>query len=376
MQYKTFQLKDILERQPKSQRKAGDGLTAGAYPFFTSSPVQSKWLDDADYDKPSVILGTGGGPSIHFATQFSTSTDVFVFSPKSASVMAEYIRYFLSAHMDLLEKGFKGAGLKHISSEYVLKLPIRLPVQKDGNPDLKEQQRIVALMRQAEALKEKRILANQTMADVVPALFVKMFGNPATNPMGWKNVLINEVCTIGDGNHSGNYPKADQMVSSGVPFIRATNLKNGLIDDSDLKFITPEKHEQLKKGHLKKGDILFSNRGEIGKLAIVQAEYDGSNLNSQLAWFRPGSELTSDYLIGLLSSRYYQHKFKAEKQGAALQQYTIRQINSLSILLPPITLQREYAGKIQEMRAIEKFQRESKMRVENLYTALLSKSFV
>ena len=39
-----------------------------------------------------------------------------------------------------------------------------------------------------------------------------------------------------------------------------------------MRFLSPQKHAQLKKGHLKTGDILITNRGEIGKLLAVDGE--------------------------------------------------------------------------------------------------------
>jgi type I restriction enzyme S subunit len=53
-----------------------------------------------------------------------------------------------------------------------------------------------------------------------------------------------------------------------------------------MRFLSPQKHAKLKKGHLKTGDILITNRGEIGKTALVDAIYDNANLNSQIAWLR------------------------------------------------------------------------------------------
>src|SRR5206468_3499424 len=83
-------------------------------------------------------------------------------------------------------------------------------------------------------------------------------------------------------NHSANYPRKEDLVTEGVPFIRATNLVEGAISGEDMRFLSLEKHALLKKGHLKTGDVLVTNRGEIGKIALVQSEYNNSNLNSQI----------------------------------------------------------------------------------------------
>ncbi len=93
---------------------------------------------------------------------------------------------------------------------------------------------------------------------------------------------MGEVCIIGDGNHSSKYPKKSEMVDDGVPFIRGNNLVDGRISEKKILFISEEKHQQLRKGHLRENDILFINRGKIGKTALVDENFNNSNLNSHI----------------------------------------------------------------------------------------------
>ena len=196
MATKTFQLSEIFQFLPKSHRKAGDGLESGLYRFFTSSQLQTKWFDEADYSSEAIILGTGGAPSIHCADNFSTSADTFIIAPKDKNVLAKYVYYFLSGNKDILDRGFKGAGLRHLSKEYTEKIQIPFPVDKNGNPDLAEQKRIVATLEEAESLKKKRAEADQKMDDLVPALFMQLFGNSASNEKGWNTAELGSLCEI------------------------------------------------------------------------------------------------------------------------------------------------------------------------------------
>ncbi len=163
---------------------------------------------------------------------------------------------------------------------------------------------------------------------------------------------LGEICIIGDGNHSSKYPKSSEMLEEGVPFIRATNLKNGKVVDSDVLFISSEKHLELKKGHLRTGDILFCNRGEIGKSAIVGKDFNNSNLNSQLAWIRPNESILSTYLYNILQTKQIKAIVENTKQGATLQQFTIKQIYNLEIPLPPIEVQEEIVRELEQYQKI------------------------
>ncbi len=88
--------------------------------------------------------------------------------------------------------------------------------------------------------------------------------------MKWKEVEIgNSGIKIADGNYSAKYPRSDEFETKGIPFIRANNFKNKTISDEALYYITPEKHRELKKGHLLPNDVLITTRGNIGSVAIV-----------------------------------------------------------------------------------------------------------
>lgn len=58
---------------------------------------------------------------------------------------------------------------------------------------------------------------------------------------------------IGDGNYSSKYPKGEKFLDYGIPFLSASDFKDKTIDYTKSKKISPELHNQLKKGHVQKG---------------------------------------------------------------------------------------------------------------------------
>jgi len=181
----------------------------------------------------------------------------------------------------------------------------------------------------------------------------------------WVDRTIEEVCVIGDGNHSSNYPKKEELVDVGVPFIRATNLVAGRISGKEMRFLSPQKHVQLKKGHLKTGDVLITNRGEIGKTAMVDVTYDNANLNSQIAWLRCREEIDNKFLFHILNSGEIQKHFQSSKNGAALQQLTIKQLRALRVPLPPKDAQQAIVGQLDSLE-------EKTQRLESIYEQKLT----
>ncbi len=269
-----------------------------------------------------VMLGVEGCVSSHLATIVADETQMD----------SRFLLYFLStiAAQDLVQDhAYPSLNLPTIGG-----IGIHFP-------SLIEQRRIVAILDKAfaaiataKANTEKNI---QNADFLLESYLQKAFFRGGN---AWDVKPLDQVCIIGDGNHSSNYPKKEDLVQHGVPFIRATNLVAGSVSGADMRFLSPAKHAQLKKGHLKTGDVLFTNRGEIGKTAIVDSGYDGANLNSQIAWFRCKGELDNKFLFYFLNSPVMKNHFAASKNGAALQQFTIRQISELPVPVPPLSLQR------------------------------------
>lgn len=108
---------DICAYAPKSQIKAGEAIDGAEYMFFTSSPDENKRYSEYQIDGEGIIMGTGGNATLHYYSgKFATSTDCIVLLPRN-TLRCKYLYYYLKANMNILEAGFKGAGLKHTNKK-------------------------------------------------------------------------------------------------------------------------------------------------------------------------------------------------------------------------------------------------------------------
>jgi type I restriction enzyme S subunit len=156
---------------------------------------------------------------------------------------------------------------------------------------------------------------------------------------------------VSDGNYGEMYPKANEMKNSGVPFIRANNIKGLKIVWDDMKYINVELHKVLQSGHLKKDDILVTTRGDIGMLAYVGREFDDANINAQICLLRCGDSISSRFLLNYLSSMIGQKQFKELQTGSALKQLPKGNLAKLKINLPQKKEQKkiaEFLGSVDE----------------------------
>jgi len=157
---------------------------------------------------------------------------------------------------------------------------------------------------------------------------------------------------ISDGNYSAKYPSASEFVERGVPFIRASNMKEGTIDDKDMRFISATKHQEITKGHLKSGDILIANRGEIGKTSRVPERHIGSNINAQVVRINGGIRIDSSFLFHYLSSPFCQKLIDELTTGTALKQLPIGNLVKLLIPVPEMSMQIATGGALDSMQRV------------------------
>ena len=159
----------------------------------------------------------------------------------------------------------------------------------------------------------------------------------------WSKGTIGELpIHIGDGNYSSKYPKSRDFLPSGIPFITASDLVGGRIRADNFRFISYQQHEELKKGHLKHGDVLVVTRGNgVGNVAFVDREYEGSNVNAQLVLLRAEEkEFHNRFLYYLLSSPLYRGLLKTFGTGSAQPQIPIWSLKRIELQYPRYSEQR------------------------------------
>ena len=109
--------------------------------------------------------------------------------------------------------------------------------------------------------------------------------------------------------------------------------------------ISEECNEKLKRSQLRRGDVLFSIAGAIGRVGIVTEEMLPANTNQALAIIRINrDDVYLPYIKLILTSPIVKRQFERKKQGVAQLNLSLKDINELSIPLPDKEKQIEYAN--------------------------------
>ena len=217
---------------------------------------------------------------------------------------------------------------------------------------LPEQQKIASFLsavdEKLQQLTKKKDLLEKYKKGVMQKIFsqeLRFKDDNGNNYPDWEEKKLGEVdIYISDGNYGELYPKASEMKQSGIPFVRANNIKNLRLVWNDMRYIDAELHSVLTSGHLKTDDILVTTRGDIGMVAIVSEDFNGANINAQICLLRVGQELNAYFLLQFLGSVNGKKQFKQLQTGSALKQLPKGNLRKIKLKKPFLEEQQKIAN--------------------------------
>jgi type I restriction enzyme, S subunit len=168
-------------------------------------------------------------------------------------------------------------------------------------------------------------------------------------PSDWDEVSVNDLVESEiiekpmDGNHGNIHPKGKDFISSGIPFIMASDIKNGKVDTKNCSFISQEQADTLQKGFSYTDDVLLTHKASLGRTAIVgQLTTPYIMLTPQVTYYRvkDHSKLNNQFLKYLFDSPTFQGILENHGNSGSTRSYVgITAQRDLPILLPPIDKQ-------------------------------------
>lgn len=220
-----------------------------------------------------------------------------------------------------------------LSSMFVSISPSTKEREKIGLLFLKLDRTITLHQRKLEALKKlKRTLLQKMFpkkGHLKPEL--RFFG--FTND--WEQRKLEDICDVRDGTHSS--PK---YFDNGFPLVTSKNLRDGVIDLSDVQLISKEDYLEInKRSKVDLNDILMSMIGTIGNLALIKEEPTFAIKN--VALIKSTDKVKMDYLFSYLSSPSSKCDIDKSVEGGTQKFLSLTKVRGLKILLPGIEEQQK-----------------------------------
>lgn len=148
------------------------------------------------------------------------------------------------------------------------------------------------------------------------------------------------------------------FLKEGVPFIKSEMIKEGKIDWCSTQYISEKVHNQLKKSHVDKGEILFSKIGSaLGKAVVYEGERGVCNSNAAVAKITLNGKLANNYFYTYLLNNIIAKRQFQRLIISLLPRINLGDINGLIFPHPPLPEQQKIVQFLSTWdKAIEKLE--------------------
>lgn len=272
------------------------------------------------------------------------STELVPLLPDANRLDRSYLFHWVrrQALIDTLMAKNTGARMPRADMSVLLDMPIPLP-------PLNEQRRIVGLLDRAAEIRRRADAARAKARAIIPALFLDMFGDPATNAKGW------QVGTVGDVLGSASYGTSQKASDNGagLPVIRMGNVTmDGRLDIADLKYVELTEQDR-EKAELLAGDLLFNRTNSkelVGKTGMWDGRFEAVAASYFIRLRVRHERIVPAYLWAFFNTSHMKRVLFQTARGAIGQaNINAKELRAFPVAVPPLPLQTAFAEQTQRL---------------------------
>ena len=334
-QWKTISTKDLLE---------------SGYPVYGANG-KIGFYNSYTHEHPTVLITCRGATcgSINISDPKSyVNGNAMALDNLSEEVDLYYLKYYLEYRK--LDDVISGSAQPQITGKGLSKVKIPLPL-------LDQQKKIAAILDAADAYRQKTKALIIKYDELTQSLFLDMFGDPVRNPKGWEKIAFSNVA-INMNSKRIPIKQADREQMQGdYPYYGATGIVDYINDfkfDGEFLLIAEDGKNLVNR----KKPIAWTVNGQfwVNNHSHV-VKYNGVSNLTFLA-FQLNRTNISQYVTGI-------DQFKMNKSN----------LNRIPISTPPLTLQNQFAERVQAIEAQKAQAQASLAQAEDLFNSLLQRAF-
>ena len=263
----------------------------------------------------------------------------------------KYLFYFVKKSISLFLRETHGSTMKHITKGRFEAIKIPLPFL-NGKPDLSAQKKIVATLERAEALKKKRAEADALTDEYLKSVFNEMFVGK-----GFEEVELGKHIVSHDSKRVPLKESDREKRDGTYPYYGAS----GIIDYID--------------------DYLFDFEsiliGEDGANLISRSTPIAFSVKGKYWVNNHAHVLTTKKSLGKTFLLFYINSIdlKSYLSGSAQPKLTAKNLNSIKLILPPLTLQQKFASIVEKVEKMKEKQKQSKESIDEMFNVLMQRAF-
>ena len=292
------------------------------------------------------------------------TSELIPLQPRKHLICREYLAYYLRSQLFLAyaSQYVTGAKMPRVILDRFWAHEIPLPT-------LPEQRRIVTILDQADRLLRLRTQGNSIVERIPPALFIKMFGDPATNPMHWPTQKLEEIGQLNRGR-SRHRPRNDPALLGGeYPLIQTGDVarSGGRIRDYSQTY----SETGLAQSKMwPSGTLCITIAANIAMTGVL--EFDACFPDSVVG-FVAGSGATTEYVQFLLARLRVSLEQNAPQ--VAQKNINLKVLRSLVVPVPPFDLQQRFSSIVRRHYHCRLLQTSVDTALGRLFASLTAKAF-
>lgn len=233
-------------------------------------------------------------------------------------------------------------------------------------PPLSEQQHIVEELDLLSSIIENKKAQLKELDNLAQSLFYEMFGDPISNEKGWKVSKLGEICIFLQGEQ---VPIEEQSVIQHEGMVRFLRIIDFTQGNEPPRFVFCKD----KKHILDNDEIAIVRYGSPGFVCYGKYGVIANNLFKIAPKDKDRFEFR--YLIAWLSSDAFQSVVNGNQYGAALQAIKFGTIKDIPFIQPPLSIQQQFASKIEAIEHQKELIKQSIKEVETLFNSRMDYYF-
>lgn len=240
-------------------------------------------------------------------------------------------------------------------------------------PPLERQTEIADLLSRAEGIVRLRREAAAKAAELIPALFIHHFGDPATNPMGWRQCTLGDVVNIASG---GTPSKARPDFWEGdLPWVSPKDMKRTVIVDA-IDHISPKVVQETSLKLVPKDAVLIVVRGMILAHTVpIAITARPVTINQDMKALTAKEGVMPAFLLWHLKVMHHELLGATSTAAHGTKKLETKDLLRQPVVVPPLALQGQFCEQLMAMESIQRQQIDALAKAQATFDALLAQAF-
>lgn len=345
----------------------------GKYPFFTCSKNHT-YIDEYAFDGESVLVAGNGDLNVkYYNGKFNAYQRTYVIQANE-NLNGKFLYYFLDSYVEKLREQSIGGVIKYIKLGNLTDAEIPLP-------NLATQQRIAAILDQADAIIQNNRAIVQKYDALTQSLFLDMFGDPVKNEKGWNLTKFSNVLTKIESGWSPvceNYSRGNEKEWA---VLKLGAVSYGIYNPKENKKCGFEIPNSKIDCEVKQGNLLFTRKNTyhmVGKTAFVHETEPRLLLPDTIFRLVYNSEKANPiFLYYLLNHNKFILQIQSLASGTSGSMPNISKAKLLEkdLIFPSVELQNQFAERVAVIEAQKQQAQLELAKSEELFNSLLQRAF-